>query len=85
MKVCAEIRGSSVASPRNRLSGSVDHLLGSAELSFGRPRIRLVGVLHTMIGSLEVIESTKLSLGVREIVLWKLNHPQSTGDCVNLA
>ena len=43
VKVCEEICGSSVASPRNRLSGSV-------ELSFGRLRIHLMGSLERSLG-----------------------------------
>ena len=63
MKDCAEIRGSSVASPRN-------HLLGYAESSFGHPRICLVGFLQTIFWRPQVIESAKSSSGVSEIVLW---------------
>ena len=51
---------------RNRLSGS-------AESSFGRPQIHLVGVLQTIFGRPQVIKSAKSFLGVRKIVLWKLN------------
>ena len=49
----------------------------STELSFGRPRIHLVGVLQTIFGRLQVIKSAKLSSGVRTIVLWNRK------SCVN--
>ena len=93
MKVCVEIRGSSVASPWNHLSGSAELsfrnprncLSGihggvfqeSAELFFGRPRIHLVGVLQTIFGRPQVIESAKSSSGICEIVLWNRK------SCVN--
>ena len=72
IKVCAKICGSAVASLQNCLSGS-------AELSFGRPWIRLVGVLQTIFGKPQVIESAKSSSGVSKIVLW--NHKSCVNRC----
>ena len=49
----------------------------SVELSFGHPRIHLVGVLQTIFGRPQIIECAKSSLGVSEIVLWNRE------SCVN--
>ena len=87
VKFWAEIRGSSVASPRNCLSGSTESSFGirgivfqeSAALPIGCTRIRLAGVLQMIFGRPQVIESVKSSSGVRKIVFWKPYHPQSIG------
>ena len=58
MKICAESRGSSVASPQNRLLGSANCLSGSAESSFGNPRNS-----HSGARGFVLWESSKRSLG----------------------
>ena len=76
VKVCVKIRRSSVASPRNRLSGST-------ELSFGNPRNCLSGVRGFVLW-----ESSKLSLGDCRLsslqnCLWE--SAKSSSGIVNLA
>ena len=72
VKTCAEISGSPVVSPQNRLTGSAESSFRihrivfqeSVELSFGHPWIHIMGVLQTIFGRPQVVESAKSPLGV---------------------
>ena len=83
VKVCVEICGlpwKSVWKFADRLWQARGIVFrDSADMSFRRPRIRLVGVLQTIFGRPQVIESVKSSSGVSEIVLW--NHKSCVNRC----